>query len=291
MKWIGGTVATPVLVGVLIWALQQPFASPAQPITVPSPSTSTPSQNPTEPPIAIDLVRVERVAEHGSWIFPQPMRLTVDELAQINKFDPYSKEAEQWFRRRGAVDLGAVEIKIVVRGNRDRPVRIIGMAVDKECGPPLQGTYFERPSAWMDDIVRVGFDLDAPGPRARTLDIGDQLGNDFFQEHTISLKPDEGVDEDAVFMVKAMTEKHYCDFSIVFEVLDRGRVIKHTVDDNIKPFKVSALHMRESGDYPGIDFSRYPVLYVSGIAKPVPHKSEGWESADPHEYHEGLGSG
>jgi hypothetical protein len=262
-KWAGTAIVAPVLVGVLVWLIQRPFAPSASPTTTASPRVSaSASKQPEGPSVVVDLVLLERPSSAPTWIFPNAIRLSDGELGRLNSMSHYSDEQDPWFRRKGAVDPIDTNIKIVAHGNRDRPVRIVDMKVVPRCSAPLMGTLFESPTAGSEESVRLGFDLDEEDPRARTIVNKSQWEGDYFQRKTISLKRDEEI----TFQVLARTLKHYCEFSLVLEILDRGTLVRQAIDDHGKPFKVSAL--RTSSDKygsPVTDYAAYQEVYVGGL--------------------------
>ncbi len=263
MKWAGTAIAAPVLVGVLVWLIQRPFTPSASPAPTAGPRVSaSASKQPDGPSVGVDLVRLERSTDAPTWIFPQAIRLAEGELGRLNGMSHYSEEQDHWFRRKGAVDPIDANIKIVVHGNRDRPVRIVDMKVAPRCSAPLLGTLFESPTAGSEESVRLGFDLDDENPRARTIVNKSQWGGGYFQRKTISLKRDEEV----TFQVLARTLKHYCEFSLTLEILDSGTLIRQTIDDHGKPFKVSALRTRSDAyGFPVTDHAAYREVYVGGL--------------------------
>jgi hypothetical protein len=212
--------------------------------------------------VGVDLVLLERPAGAPTWIFPHAMRLSDGELGRLNSMSQYSEEQHRWLRQKGAVDSFDTDIKIVVHGNRDRPVRIVNMKVVRRCSAPLMGTLFESPTAGNEESVRLGFDLDEEDPRARTIVNKVHWEGDYFQRKTISLKRDEEI----TFQILARTLKHYCEFSLVLEILDNGTLVRQAIDDRGKPFKVSALRTR-SDKYgsPVTDYAAYQEVYVGGL--------------------------
>jgi hypothetical protein len=89
------------------------------------------------------------------------------------------------------VDDYAVNIKLVLEGNRPAPIRILGMRPVKHCQEPLTGTFLLSPSAGADSSVRIGINLDEPRPITRKLQGGIGLKGDYFAEKTVSLKRGE----------------------------------------------------------------------------------------------------
>lgn len=163
-KWLGISVATPVLVSVLAWALQQPFAptassgsgttNPTPTSTSVTPPRSAPtsplsaSPMPTEsgPPVSVDLVRVERHEVQGdTFVAREAIQLSKKQLADLNSLPTSSTARAEWLWAHGAVDPVDSYIKLVLRGNRKHKVRIIAMRANTACEPPLKGTIFFSP--------------------------------------------------------------------------------------------------------------------------------------------------
>jgi hypothetical protein len=300
-KWAGVSVATPVLVGVITWLIQQSLtpASPpagvgATPSISGSPSlSSTPSEQVSQakttspspgvaadaPPVAVDLVRLERnVLQGNTWVARDAIHLSKSDLAQLNAYARGSREEVEWFRAHGAVDPHALYIKIVLRGARDEKVRIIGARAIPRCEAPLEGTLFLSPPAGQDENIKMVFDLDQAEPRAQFREHGGL--KDYFAHKTISLERDE----DVTIQVEATTNNHYCEFELEFEVLTRQGVVSQTVDDQGVPFRVSAL-LRDKNASVGdgiSDVALYKNLYVSGLV--AIGNGGKWEQWEPKAY-------
>ncbi|MFI0418242.1 hypothetical protein [Spongiactinospora sp. 9N601] len=229
-------------------------------------------------------MKVKRLSDDNSWAFASAPELSAGDLAALNAIPAHTEAHAQWLRRRGGVDVTETDIEIVARGNRDRPVRIMGMKADTECRKPLSGAYFESPSAGVPEkIVKIGLNLDEPEPRGKAEDENGNWNGDYFQQNTISLKPDEEI----VFHVKAWTLEHYCRFSIVLEVLDRGTMVGQAVNDGDGPFQVTAAITSEPDDFGGTRtrFGQYDEVYIGGVANP---DLSGWIEVDPSRYERQL---
>ncbi|GAA5061630.1 hypothetical protein HNP84_005883 [Thermocatellispora tengchongensis] len=189
---------TPVLVAMLIFVIQRPFGPEASA----PPATPTPSR-PAEPPIVVDLVSVETdaIPRDPTRALRDPVHLDGGQLAALNAMT--EEQAEAWFRRQGVAEDSL--IKVVLRGNNDKKVRIVNMVADATCGPPFSGTLFYSPPGGADDdIIKLGFDLDTPTPRAQLLE-GWAWRGDYFTKKTISLARDE----DITLLLVPETSEHY----------------------------------------------------------------------------------
>ncbi|MEO3784900.1 hypothetical protein ABGB12_16290 [Actinocorallia sp. B10E7] len=238
-----------------------------------------PRESPTDPPtgewVLVDSVAPLQTEEEGfSWLFPEPLKLDEEQLAQANRFARSDPDAlAQWWRRLGGVDPGNTHAKIALRGNAVKPVRIMDMRALNECRSPLTGALALSPPAGLESAVKVGFDLDQPQPHARTVDEDGRWGGPYFSDQTITLEREETLVLHIVGAVKA----RYCEFRLEVRLLMNGQEKVQVIDDNGVPFKVSSF---VSGSNPnaGENLDVYRELYVGGIASP-PHGA--WVKADP----------
>jgi hypothetical protein len=179
----------------------------------------------------------------------------------MNSIRRYSPEYNSWFRIRGGVDPSLSIVKIVVEGNRDNAVRILGMRALKHCQAPLTGTLFLDPTAGADDSVMIGFDLDSDDTNAR---VATQVSiglRPYFGSKTISLKGGE----QQVLQIFAATSRYYCEYRLQMTVLDEGRTVTEVIGNGNAPFRVTSFATTASGD---IAYSRYQVLYAGGVVSP-----------------------
>ncbi|MGW3731009.1 hypothetical protein, partial [Streptomyces sp. NPDC000851] len=166
-----------------------------------------------QPPVQVDAVAVQRIAETGTYVFPNALNLSPSELKHI---DGLRYEYDSWMRDRGGVDPFETDIRVTVEGNRGHSVQITdALIAEKKCTNPLKGAYLYSPSAGQVDVVRMGFNLDAARPKAQKHD-GYDLSGYYFASHNISLSPSE----QQTLIISARTEKHYCEFSIQLTVVD-----------------------------------------------------------------------
>ncbi|MEW9527971.1 hypothetical protein [Microbispora sp. NPDC049125] len=301
-RWIGGAVATPVLVGVLTWMIQTsltpaaaPGAGPTARASGPSPAVSPPvssrvSPSPRasasrSPAVLVDMVEPERVygVQGDTWLLADPASLSAAALADLNRRPMWSRSEAAWFRRQGAVDPLRTYAKIVLRGNRDERVRVTGIRAEPRCTRPLDGALFFNPPGGDEPSIRIGFDLDSPDPAARLVAHGGWKG-DYFRSKTISL--DRG--EDVVLEMVARTDAHYCEFTLTVQTLTGGVQETLPVDDRGRPFRVSALLLDDDGGKWGTRTSRYRSLYVGGSGA-LGAGYQDWRRQDPKAYERASG--
>ena len=247
---------------------QLPPSSSSVPSTVEPASTTTQAPSTTRdpgPPVRISSVTLERSDLQEGWVFPHRVDLSSRELKALNKIRRYSPQYDSWFRSRGGVDPFLSIVKVVVEGNRDNLVRIIGMRAIKHCQAPLTGTVFSDPAAGADDSIMIGFDLDSNDINARIATpesmFQQSIGRGYFGSKTISLKPKE----QQVLQVLARTRKHYCEYRLQMTVLDRGKTFTEVVGNGKEPFRVTSYVMGANG----VDISRYKAAYFGGVISPT----------------------
>lgn len=270
IAWALATIFVPVLVGVLIKIAEKPLEGEKSALSTlppgsrpphvsisPSPAPSVSLTPSAGPPVLIDLARVEPPGpdDGGSMVAADAIDFSHSELAELHSLPDRSRKQADWLRQHGAVDGGSVKIKIVVRGNADRGVDIVGMEAEKSCSAPLRGTMFYDPSAGEVENVPIGFDLDAPTSRAEGEVEGEWRG-DYFSEKTVKLAKGESI----TFQVAASTRRSYCEFSLSMETLSEGKLATHMIDDHGSPFRVSAMTDE--------NFSSYKALYLGGCSHP-----------------------
>ncbi|MFF3672180.1 hypothetical protein [Microtetraspora malaysiensis] len=211
----------------------------------------------------------------SAWIFAERVMFTKRELRTLNNLP----DSEEWLRARGAVHPDVAAIKLVLRGDRGKRVRITGMRALSTCTAPLTGTYMYVPDAGANDVIGVGLNLDRPNPRAQIIEVDNngladhpmRMIGDYFATKTVSLKQDEEV----VFQVLAQTTKHYCEFRLEVTVVDGDNEVRQVIDDYDQPFRVSADLRLEEEAYTGIPHA-YDVAYVGGV-----FTNAGWVRVKP----------
>jgi hypothetical protein len=244
-------------------------------------------------PVSIDYVATEGSGDGSATkVIPGALNLTVGQLVNLNSLNA-TTAARGWFSGHGAVAAGQLEIKVVVRGNRDEPVRIVDMHPVTSCRAPLSGSIFYAPGAGSYSNTLLTLNLDnplAPPGYIGILPHGTLYGggSNYFDHYTVSLRRNEAF----TFEVLASTNAHYCEFSLEIKVLDGNRNLTEKVTDQGKPFRVTAVPALTPHplDQAGA-FSQYHDLYVGGVA--IYHDPENkfgdpeWERENPQKYNPG----
>lgn len=225
-----------------------------------------PTQSPHGPPVVVAAVKVLRNAAYQgySFVFPKPLDLTRPQLQSINRLTSGLQigglnHYYAWAREHHGVDPNVVIIQLVLAGNRNQPVRILGMQPVGECRAPLAGTLFDSPPAAEDNSVSIGFNLDKPDPAAQVYSETTGFGADYFSSKTVSLR----YQKQQVFQIVARTAKHYCKFRLQLSVLAGGKTSTETIGDGPHPFQVTGLLPASSNSVDG-----YKRAYVGGVLSP-----------------------
>lgn len=251
----------------------------------PTPPPAPPSSG-SEQPITVDLVRIEPSDDSSIWATREPLGLTPTQLKELDETD----DQHAWILAKGGVYVGQIETRIVIKGNHATPVTLVGMRAMSSCEDPLDGSILSNPNQGLSEIAKVGFDLDQPNPEAASV-LVDEAGspvkdeNGRIQMRGVYLKDAKDVrlekDEPITFRVYAQVTRYYCEYVIRIETLSNGKIIPTTIDDNGKPFRLTAYA-------DGNDFSGYRDVYYGGIwNKPVGWArgkriaSGGWQPTNP----------
>lgn len=251
-KWTGtlatAAVVTAVTTVVSVLVTQHVAASPAPPPT-PTLTSSAPARH--GPPVQIESVAVLRDSvQAGIYAFQRPLVLSPSDLNTIRQLTLGTPSYDDWFRSRGGVDPGWLNVQLVVEGNASQPSRITNITMIKSCTAPLSGMLFNNPPAGNAGDILINFNLDSPLSVAQTPD-----GEDYFSHYTIDLQPGEV----QVLQIKASTVRHYCQFSLQLTVLVGAHQTIETVTDNGKPFQVTSIQ----------NYSSYSVMYIDGVQGPL----------------------
>jgi hypothetical protein len=99
--------------------------------------------------------------------------------------------------------------------------------------------------------------LDSPDPTAYKARGGFVSSQPYFETTTISLEPGE---HQVIDMVAA-THHHFCRYTFAITVLDGDKLSTETLNDEGKPFEVSALARGASSP----PFSHYRSAYIGGV--------------------------
>ncbi len=287
--WIGSLVtavvtAVAVSLAVLfanhVIGFGQPTPGVEQPITGPKQSATGAGQLSAQHglPVVVASERLLRNAAYqgNSFVFSQPLNLSPTQVHAINEWTLGLQLAGldnyyTWARAHQGIDPNATIIQLVLAGNRNQPVRILGMQPVGECRAPLAGTLLYSPPAGQDSSVSIGFNLDKPDPAAQVYSQTTGFGADYFASKTVSLR----YQEQQVFQVVATTAKHYCEFRLQLTVLAGGKTSTETIGNGVHPFEVTSILPSRSITSLG----SYRQAYIGGVASPCSDRFVGVDPA------------
>lgn len=261
VKWAAPSAAVVVAAAVTVPILVIHSGSSGAP-----PRTSSSNGQPVpvamvDGPVHVDNVAYERDGTGKSlgysWIFPQKVQLSADELTGLNKLAGNSAGYQDWMLGKGGVNPNDASIQLTVRNKTDKPVVLTDVKVDKQCSSPLSGTlFFAREQGPVGD-VRLALNLDDKFAVVKNHATGGSYfaGDD---AHTIQLAPGET----STLLIDAMTKQYYCQFhlNLVVDPEDGGSPVSELVDFNGKPFAVTAVP--EEGQYKDVKYSYFQAVYA-----------------------------
>lgn len=166
----------------------------------------------------------------------QPSRELVAALAR--PMGVTSPSAEKQIREAGGVDIEDVFIRVVLRGNRNEPILILGVRpVDLQRDKPLNGVLFEIGAQGENGNIQMGFNLDRPAPEAVNVTGGGSLTTaPFFESHSISLADHES----AVLVVEVATKCYSAKFKLAVDYMIGNKTKHEVISNNGSPFMVTA---------------------------------------------------
>ncbi|HJS82044.1 MAG TPA: hypothetical protein VJ742_04330, partial [Nitrososphaera sp.] len=224
----------------------------------------------SEEPITANIILERSLVTQGElWIYPG--RLSQDPRALravTTTYDNYD-QLHQGLYKSGLFDAGVSNFKLIVEGNRNVPVQIIGMRavfnhrLERSTGhtalsPGPQGT---------GPLVQIGFDLDESDPLARavnqeegaTIHVDGYFKQPFFSSSVTELKRGER----QVYQVQARTIKWDLDWTVELEVVDGAGLSRRIpAKQNIRT--IGILYDKESGPT-SPDPAQYSEFYEFGL--------------------------
>jgi hypothetical protein len=166
-------------------------------------------------------------------------------LAELNSaYRSGSPEAGQILASLGAAQIGSGSADVTLVGNEKSTVTITGLQVVKHCQEPLDGTLFSSSSSGLRPTLPVNFDLDRDGSD----------NSNPFPGKVVTLAPGETF----TLTVSAETSKFYCQFSFLMTVTGAYGTVSETIDDNGRPFALTA----------GMASGKYRIVYIGGVGSP-----------------------
>ncbi|MFJ3666909.1 hypothetical protein ACIPSE_10685 [Streptomyces sp. NPDC090106] len=207
----------------------------------------------------VKVVSVGRLnTGNNSWAFEDPRTLSTDDLAAIGN-QTSQAHYDSWFLERDAVPVGQRQDQILLEGNSDRTVRVVGLEIDKKCRKPLDGTLFYNPNAGQDTSVILTADLDQQFPLIGSTDPESDPDEAYFDSHSISLRKGEQIR----VVLLATTNRQYCEYSVDLRIAHGDETLTQTVKDNGRPFRLTA-DPAGSTDDPHY-LSAYRKAYIAGV--------------------------
>jgi hypothetical protein len=272
--WVVGVLGAVAATLLTAWAQLIPGAVP--PTQSPSEVATASSSPRAGTPVKVARMKLVHSDDDEAWVTRDIVSAAA--IAQLNRTvsaQTWSAEPDKAMRALGAVPTRSSVIEVELVGNRDVPVRIMEITALTRCEQPWSGTYFYRPGGGETEIVRVGFDLDHPNPRAKNIVDGQLLGS-YFAEHKYRLDPGEH----ATFRLEPRTGDHYCEYRFKLDLLiGEDKEESQIIDDHGEPFKLSA-DLRNDHS-----FDEYQELYVTGVA-PCSDQEVAWVKQDADTYPE-----
>ena len=149
-----------------------------------------------------------------------------------------SPSVEKQIREAGGVDIEDIFIRVVLHGNRNEPILILGVRpVELRRGKPLNGVLFEIGAQGENGNIQMGFDLDRLAPEAvKVADTGSLTTAPYFESHSISLTDREP----AVLVIAAKTRCYSAQFKLAVDYMVGNQTKHEVITNNGKPFMVSA---------------------------------------------------
>lgn len=182
------------------------------------------------------------VAEHDFIPSPAERKIlsTPGTVGKPKYFDIVRKSAD-------SIEVNSVTTSIMLTNERDQDIKIVNIEPDiVERGKPWSGTIFCVPPQEGVPNLQMLFDLDSPNPIARTTNEAmTEIGDPFFQSKTI----DVAKKGQETLAVRATTDRHFVAFRLrVTYVINQERK-EAVIDDNGRPFRVTALNETSKGTY------------------------------------------
>ncbi|WP_091643769.1 hypothetical protein [Micromonospora pallida] len=185
--------------------------------------------------------------------------MSAQTLRDINgDFAAYEKSTQEIMRSYGGVESGVSTVELELEGNRAKEVRITDIAIRPRCREPLKAALFDNSPQGSAETVQIGYDLDRDSVFAQESKVVDgaplpQLTGNYFASRKYTLK----LGEQVTFRLSTVTRERYCEYTFRVEFIADGNVGSIDIDDQGRPFQVTALVTR-SGQ---LDCSAYQQIH------------------------------
>jgi hypothetical protein len=270
MVWLGAT-GTAVLIGVLVNVLSTQAQRVVPPPTLPSTgavNSLSGSPKTKGPPLRVLSEDQVDSALLLTVAFPEKLILSEAKLSEL----------QPGIVPKYLYSLGGyptyLDTQLVVQNNRNYPIQILNMSVEKSCHAPFVGTLFYEPSQGAIESVQIGFDLDSSDTEAKVA-VGPAVeasSADYFSKYTVSIGPLGK----QVLDIATYTTRYSCTFRYQLVILDGEKKVFQTIGNGGKPFKVDAV-LPGTSRHP---FDGYSAAYVVGNFG-IPGDLNGYTRIDP----------
>lgn len=223
-------------------------------------------------PVVVQGVHADREGLH--FVVAEKLSLSRDELRVLSQEATRSPGANQkrFEAQHDGIPQDFANLVMTVSTNLDQPVTITGLRAIKECADPFDGTYFdEYTQGGSTPNVEIGIDLDKPDAQAQYLDEhGHPTGPLFFRKQNVQLKPGDST----TLSIAVFTAKYGCSFKLEITVDTPTGPVTQVIDNNGKPFKVTAKAAPKKDGFP---LSGYQAAYVQQVGYV-------WQAVDPNTF-------
>ena len=186
-----------------------------------------------------------------------------------NPSTAWSAAVQRQFRNAGAINIQNLFIRIILQGNRNEPVRILGIQpINLRRTDPLDGVLFDMFGGQGEiSNIQMDFNLDKLSPHALTVISNDDItSRPFFKAHTISLTNGE----QAVLVIQASTYCYSASFDLAVNYVVGSTTRTDVISHNGHPFRVSAYRFAKNGQLAFKQDFEYRSNYSVVPIKPKP---------------------
>lgn len=182
-----------------------------------------------EDPITARIIPERDIDTQGElWVYPGRLSEHPAALQAATKNYESFDQLHRNLYRTGFADAGVSSFKLIVEGNRNVPVQIIGMRAvfERRVEPSPDHTVLAPGPQGTGPLVQIGFDLDEQDPVAHAVDQTEGAsihGEGFLKEPFFSASVTElRRGERQIYQVKARVTKWDADWTVELEIVDRN---------------------------------------------------------------------